>query len=204
MAKQHYCFLERFNNYFNRKVIKYDFLSEYQDKAKDNFIPVDANGAMTPFDFNPNDNITTEIIANSVPFDPDYFLLLDDKGDIVSRWFVLEQKRNRQGQWLYLLKRDVLADSYNKVVDAPLYVERGIINNLNSPLLLNNEDLRVNQIKKEEILLKDQSESPWLVMYLKKGVLGTSKTAVVDIKNAKDNVYLTFQSHVIVINNFIV
>ena len=194
MAKQYYCFLERFNNYFNRKLIRYDFLTEYQAKAKDDFIPVDANGAMTPFDFNPNDNITTEIIVNDVPFDPDYFLLLDADENIVSRWFVLEQKRNRKGQWLYFLRRDVLADSYNKVVDAPLYVERGIINNLNSPLLLNNEDLRVNQIKKEEILLKDQSESPWLVMYLKKGVLGTSKTAVVDIKNAQDNVYLTLST----------
>ena len=97
MAKQYYCFLERFNNYFNRKLIKYDFLTEYQAKAKANFIPEDVNGAMTPFDFNPNDNITTEIIVNDVPFDPDYFLLLDAEENIVSRWFVLEQKRNRKG-----------------------------------------------------------------------------------------------------------
>ena len=55
MAKQHYCFLERFNNYFNRKIIKYDALSDYEEKAENYFIPVDANGNMTPFDFNPND-----------------------------------------------------------------------------------------------------------------------------------------------------
>ena len=194
MAKQHYCFLERFNNYFNRKVIKYDFLTEYQAKSADHFIPLMPDGSMMPFDFNPNDNVMTEIIANEVPFDPDYFLLLDAEGEIVSRWFVIEQKRNRQGQWLYFLRRDVLADSFNQVIEAPVYVERGIINDLNSPLLLNNEDLRVNQIKKEEILLKDQSESPWLVLYLKKGILGSSKTAVVDIKNAKDNVYLTLNT----------
>ena len=194
MAKQHYCFLERFNNYFNRKVIKYDFLTEYQAKSANYFIPLMPDGSMMPFDFNPNDNVMTEIIANEVPFDPDYFLLLDAEGKIVSRWFVIEQKRNRQGQWLYFLRRDVLADSFNQVIEAPVYVERGIINDLNSPLLLNNEDLRVNQIKKEEILLKDQSASPWLVLYLKKGVLGSSKTAVVDIKNAKDNVYLTLNT----------
>ena len=172
MAKQHYCFLERFNNYFNRKIIKYDALSDYEEKAENYFIPVDANGNMTPFDFNPNDNITTEIIANGVPFDPDYFLLLDDDENIVSRWFVLEQKRNRQGQWLYFLRRDVLADSYEELNNAPLYVERGIINDYASPLLLNNEDLRVNQIKKREILLKDKTNCAWLVLYLKKGVLG--------------------------------
>ena len=174
MAKQHYCFLERFNNYFNRKVIRYESLSDYQDNAQDDFIPVDSEGNMTPFDFNPNDNITTEIIANGVPFDPDYFLLLDDAGEIISRWFVLEQKRNRQGQWLYFLRRDVLADSYNELAEAPLYVEKGIISDITSPLLTNNEELRVNQIKKEEILLKDKSACAWLVMYLKKGVLGTT------------------------------
>ena len=172
MAKQHYCFLERFNNYFNRKVIKYESLLDYQNKALNNFIPIDSEGNMTPFDFNPNDNITTEIIANNVPFDADYFLLLDDDAEIVSRWFILEQKRNRQGQWLYFLRRDVLADSYNEILAAPVYVEKGIINDLNSPLLLNNEDARVNQIKKKEYLLKDSTRISWLVAYLKKGALG--------------------------------
>ena len=153
MAKQHYCFLERFNNYFNRKLIKKESLEDYQSASADSFIPVDANGNMTPFDFNPNDNITTEIIANGVPFDPDYFLLLDSDGEIVSRWFVLEQKRNRQGQWLYFLRRDVLADSLDTLINAPLFVEKGMIKDYQSPLLLNNEDVNVNQIKKKEILL---------------------------------------------------
>lgn len=174
MAKQCYCFLERFNNYFNRKLIKYDALEDYQNNSQSSFIPIDDNGRMLPFDFNPNDNITTEIIANDVPFDPDYFLLLDDEENIVSRWFVLEQKRNRKGQWLYFLKRDVLADSYNNLINAPVYVEKGIINDISSPLLLNNENLIVNQIKKEEILLKDATECPWLILYLKKGALGNS------------------------------
>ena len=141
MAKQHYCFLERFNNYFNRKLIRKETLGDYENASQDSYIPTLANGSMTPFDFNPNDNITTEIIANGVPFDPDYFLLLDEDAQIVSRWYVLEQKRNREGQWLYLLKRDVLADFLEEVADAPVYVEKGQIQDSNSPLLLNNEDL---------------------------------------------------------------
>ena len=192
MAKQHYCFLERFNNYFNRKLIKYDTLEDYIDNnhSNDYFIPTDASGNMTPFDFNPNDNITTEIICNDLPFDPDYFLLLDADENIVSRWFVLEQKRNRQGQWLYFLRRDVLADSYTELSEAPIYVERGVINDISSPLLLNNEDLRVNQIKKKEILLKDKTNCAWLVLYLKKGVLGNGSigpdgdgTITIDVPN---------------------
>ena len=174
MAKQFYCFLERFNNYFNRKLIKHDALEDYETNSQSAFIPTDEQGRMLPFDFNPNDNITTEIIVNDVPFDPDYFLLLDAYENIVSRWFVLEQKRNRKGQWLYFLRRDVLADSLEQLKSAPIYVEKGIIKDFSSPLLTNNEDLRVNQIKKEEILLKDQTNCAWLVLYLKKGVLGNN------------------------------
>lgn len=172
MAKTHYCFLERFNNYFNRKLIKLDTVEGYLQEAQNGYIPVDSGAHPLPFDFNPNDNITTEIIVNDVPFDPDYFLLLDEEEKIVSRWFVLEQKRNRKGQWLYFLRRDVLADSLEELKDSPVYVERGVISDDASPLLLNNEDLRVNQIKKREILLKDKTNCAWLVLYLKKGVLG--------------------------------
>ena len=196
MAKLHYCFLERFNNYFNRKVIRYTDLADYITNSQNDFIPIGSNGEMLPFDFNPNDNITTEIIGNEVPFDPDYFLLIDADEKIISRWFVLEQKRNRQGQWIYFLKRDVLADSYEELNTVPIYVERGIINDFESPLLLNNEDLKVNQIKKQEILLKDKTNCAWLVLYLKKGVLGNNTigpdgdgTITINVPNSDVYVY---------------
>ena len=173
MAKLHYLILERFNNYFNRKLIRFESIPDYLQVAQNYYIPMTESNP-TKFDFNPNDNITTEIICNGVEFDPDYFLLFDDDGEIVSRWFVMEQKRNREGQWLYFLRRDVLADSYEELKTAPLYVEKGIINDLDSPLLLNNEGVSVNQIKKSEHLLKDSTGIAWLVLYLKKGVLGNS------------------------------
>lgn len=91
--KQYYCFLQKFNNYFNRKIIKFTSLGEYTSASEDFFIPVDSNNSMLPFDFNPNDNVTTEIIANDVPFSPDYFLLLDSEQNIVSRWFITEEKK---------------------------------------------------------------------------------------------------------------
>ena len=171
---------------------------EYQTASTRSFIPTLPDGSIMPFDFNPNDNITTEIIANDVSFHPDYFLLLDENQDIVQRWFVMEQKRNRQGQWIYYLRRDLLADSYNDLLEAPMFVEKGIIEDANSPLLLNNEDSRVNQIKKEEILLKDLSNCAWLVMYLKKGILGNSGIGPdqdgkipIDIGDDNPYVYLT-------------
>lgn len=170
--KLHYCFLERFNNYFNRKIIRYESLLDYENNSKGVFIPEDSNGVMLPFDFNPNDNVTTEIIANEVPFDPDYFLLLDDDSNIVQRWFVLEQKRNRQGQWIYTLRRDVISDNLDNLEDAPIFVEKGMLPE-DSPFIVNPEGMSLNQIKKNEIKLLDKSRSSWIIGYMAKNIGGS-------------------------------
>ena len=174
--KQYYCFLERFNNYFNRKIIKYESLIDYQNHSKDSFIPTTENGAMTPFDFNPNDNVTTEIIANSIPFDPDYFLLLDENSNIIQRWFILEQKRNRQGQWLYKLKRDVISDNLNNLINSPIFVQKGMLHE-NDPMIFNDEGMNFNQVKRSETLLKDRTRSSWIICYLAKS-LGSSNVNI--------------------------
>ena len=53
-----------------------------------------------------------------------------------------------------------MVDFSDEINTAPIYVEKGIISDVTSPLLLNNEGLTVNQIKKEEILLKDTTNCP--------------------------------------------
>lgn len=171
--KQYYCLLKKFNNYFNRKVIKYETLAEYQTAAADDYIPENAEGDMMPFDFNPNDNVTTEIIVNSVPFEPDYFLLLDADETILQRWYVLEQKRNRQGQWVYYLRRDVIVDNLNALAMAPVFVQKGWLQE-NNPLILNSEGMNFNRVKTSETLLKDFSNSAWYVAYLSKSKGGSS------------------------------
>ena len=173
--KLHYCFLERFNNYFNRKIIKYETLLEYQNNSKSFFIPQKDDGSAIQYDFNPNDNVMTEIIDNNVPFDPDYFLLFDEDENIVQRWFILEQKRNRQGQWLYQLRRDVIADNVSSLLTAPVFVQKGWLSE-GDPLVLNPEGMNFNQIKTSETFLKDFSKSAWLVAYLSKSLGGTSIT----------------------------
>ena len=166
-----YCFLEKFNNYFNRKIIKYESINDYIDHAKDSFIPIASDGNKAKFNFNPNDNVMTEIIANSVPFDPDYFLLIDDNEAIIQRWFVLEQKRNREGQWVYTLRRDVVADNFNELLEAPVFVEKGMLKE-DDPFIVNNEGMNLNQIKKSETLLKDKSQTAWIVGYMAKNIGG--------------------------------
>ena len=170
--KRYYCFLKKFNNYFNRKIIKYEDINDYLDNSEDSFFPQDIHGAALPFDFNPNDNVTTEIIANDVPFDPDYFLLLDEDQNIIQRWFCIEQKRNRQGQWLYSLKRDVVSDNLNSLLRAPIFVQKGMLHEEDS-FIFNDEGMSFNEIKKNEVLIKDRTGIAWIVGYIAKNKGGS-------------------------------
>ena len=182
--KQYYCFLEKFNNYFNRKIIKFETLSEYENNSESFFIPVDSQGGMIPFDFNPNDNVMTEIIVNDVPFDPDYFLLLDADSNIIQRWFVLEQKRNRQGQWVYQLRRDVIADNLDNLETAPIFVEKGMLAE-DDPFIVNDEGMSLNQIKKSMTQLKDRSNSAWVVGYIAKDAVASDESISVITQTKK-------------------
>ena len=67
------------------------------------------------------------ILANNVSFTPDYFLLFDSEENIISRWFVIEEKRNREGQWIYSLRRDVIADNLESLLTAPIFVHKGML-----------------------------------------------------------------------------
>ena len=189
MAKSHYCLLEKFNNYFNRKVIKFDTLNEYIADAKDYHIPENSDGTTTSFDFIPNDNVTTEIIVNDVPFTPDYFLELDLELNIKSRWFVMETVRNRQGQWVYQLKRDVIADNLNSLIKAPIFVHKGMLHD-NDPMVLNDEGMSFNQIKTMESFIKDKSMASWIVCYLAKSLT----SADVDVDLATESAITDFKT----------
>lgn len=173
-----------YNNYFNRTVKEAGELDDYIDameELSESPLPVQ----ITNMNFNPNDGITTKLVLgkgsvqepefmNWDLMSPDYLVAYGDDDAIVSRWFILETTRTRGGQYELSLKRDVLVDFKEPLATAPIYVEKGNINNLDDPLICNNEGLNVNQIKQKEILLTDNSGCPWLVMYLKKGVLGPS------------------------------
>ena len=180
--------LKGFNNYFNRKVKKYSDLAAYIGNSEVNLTYDDIN-------FNPNDGITTTIVLGNEDqldengellnweFDgsPDYIVAYTeeiipnpdpDEEDITvvhihSRWFVLECVRTRAGQYKLALKRDVIADYLNQVLNSHCYVEKGYVTTDN-PLIFNEEGVSLNQIKKSEKMLTDDTEMPWLVMYIAK------------------------------------
>ena len=162
--------LLHYNNYFNRIIKKKDTVADY--KAADTNYKEVSN-----INFNPGDGVATSIVlglgqTGSIFTSTDEFDYLvayetvDNKQVIDSRWFILEQDRKRGGQYELTLKRDVIADNYNDVINSPIFLEKGFINDVNDPLLYNSESMNVNQIKQEEIPLKDETESGWVVGYI--------------------------------------
>lgn len=191
--------LRGFNNYFNRIVKKCSTIADY--KAKSN-----SYLELENINFNPNDGVTAELVIGSVnqlednkplAWDqvgtPDYLVCYENEGDpavpvIKFRWFILESERTRNGQYRIALKRDAIAEHYDEVMNAPCYVEKGIVLNKNDPLLYNSEGARLNQIKKDEIQIKDDSDCAWLVGYLKKGAVSSAGGDDVSAVIAKDTV----------------
>ena len=93
---------------------------------------------------------------------------------VVSRWFIVDNVRTRAGQWQLTLHRDVIADYYNIIKDSPAYIEKSNLHS-DSPFIFNKEDFTVNQIKKNETLLKDKSGCPWIVGYYSRDSAGDIK-----------------------------
>lgn len=166
-------YLTGFNNYYNRqiKLPEATIVNEYANYF------IKSSGALTPFTeevatFNPNDGVMTSIIINypdgvDDEIDIDYILVANSAGDIFSKWFVLDRRRLREGQWEATLRRDIVSDNYDDVVNAPCFIEKATLS-ADSPLLWNKENISFNQIKKDEILLKDGSGCPWIVGYYAK------------------------------------
>ena len=162
--------LLHYNNYFNRIIKKKDTIADY--KAADADYKEVSN-----INFNPGDGVNTSLVLGlgqtGALFESDdefdYLVAYEVVGNdkvINSRWFILEQDRTRSGQYELTLKRDVIADNYADVLNSPIFLEKGFINDVNDPLLYNSESMNVNQIKQLEIPLKDETECGWVVGYI--------------------------------------
>ena len=155
-----YC-LQGFNNYYNRVVRKFDTLNDYFDHQNSE------GKAIVPFqgiNFVPNDCVNTEQILNwSQSWLPDYFITYDPDSGKMMRWFVMESIRQRGSQYQFRLRRDLIVDFYDSILDAPCFIEKANIND--DYIILNSENMTFNQIKTKEFQLKDATNCPWIVGY---------------------------------------
>ena len=152
-------FLKNYNNYYNR-IVKIDQLADIDNEYVD----------LQKANFNPNDDVTAshDTAKWTVDWMPDYMLKINEETEeIESRWFVLESVRLRGQQYRFTLRRDLVADFYDNIITAPIHIERAMVNSIDNPLLYNPEGFSFNQIKKEETLLKDKTNSAWYILYFK-------------------------------------
>lgn len=78
----------------------------------------------------------------------------------------MEWYKNREDQYVATLKRDVICDHYDAILEAPTFIEKGFVNDPENPLLYNKENNVFNQIKKSEKLIKDETGVAWVVGYI--------------------------------------
>lgn len=107
----------------------------------------------------------------------------NSKWIIGSSWFVMQADRTRKGQYNLTLKRDNIADHFDVIANSPAYIEKATIKNFNDPAIFNKEDLLVNQIKKQERLLKDKTNMAWLVAWIDNDIAQDTWTGLFNQKS---------------------
>lgn len=163
-----------YNNYYNRIVKKESTLNDYIDY-------VVGSPVLGVTNWNPRDGVSTEQVLNSWVYDtPDYLVVTDDSGNIVSRWFVIESEYLRGQQYRVTLYRDVIVDNYEDILQAPCFIEKATPKSIRDPAIYNNEDMTFNQIKQNETLLWDETQCPWIVGYIPRDSFKTNTTVSIE------------------------
>ena len=172
-------YLLNYNNYYNRICKKEDTLTDY--------LNYQVGDTIQGVNFNPNDGVNTELIVNTNQR-ANYLLAVEDN-TINSRWFIIESTRLRNGQHKLMLRRDLIADNYNDIVNAPCFIEKATVND-SDPAIFNSENMTFNQIKASETELKDETGSAWVVGYIPRDSFqeNTEITATASLSNNQDYV----------------
>lgn len=165
-------YVKNYSNYSDRKIkhspheyfaLTFQYLTDYETTSRTN----------VNFDF--KDGIETEITVEwSESWNPNYlFACGNESSDTnpISSWFIMEFTKIRGRQYRARLKRDVVNDYYENIMEAPSYIEKGILP-IDNDLIFNNEGLTVNQIKKKETLLKDNFHGYYYIAYVTKEAAG--------------------------------
>lgn len=163
MAKTLY--LLNFKNYFNREIeVPGNAIDDYT-YAGYSLLNTINNMSL----WNPNDGVNTVItttwFTNTIP---NYVIVTpDNSGIIESRWWVIKHERIAGTQYRLYLRRDLIADNLNLVLNGEhSYITRGHCD-ASTDLIYNKEDITVNQIKTDQIELKDPTYCPWIYIYVK-------------------------------------
>lgn len=179
--------LSGYQNYFNRQIKEpKELVAAYPQNLVSYYDTGDVNQVVN---FNPSDGVITHHVVGRPenPYDGsgDYFLWTEDGVNVTYRWFIIESTRTRQGQYNLTLKRDVIADNYNEVLNSDCFIQKATVDD-DSTLIYNQEPITTNQIKTKEIPLIDESKMAWLVGFINRETaaqtISINSSVVPDIK----------------------
>lgn len=177
-----------YNNYYNRIVKSEPGILSYSNYVIHTLL--NAN-------FNPNDGVNTEHVFGTAAANyngtGDYLIAVDEYGDIVSRWFIIENVYNRKGQWQVLLRRDLVVDFYSDILRAPAFIERAILPNTDN-FIFQPEGMTYNQILQSERILKDETNSAWVVGYVPRDAFAEDTPISVSIPSTSTSANITVSS----------
>ena len=157
--------LYKFNSYHDRILKRFDTLSDYISSPQVYDLVANAN-----FDY--KDGVTASVTYNIGTVlrgdddTPNYCLVVDSNSNICSRWYIVDGNKTRKGQYVLTLLRDGIADYFNEIKSAPIYLEKGSLKLTDTPFIFNSEDIDFNQIKTSETLLKDKTDCPWIIGFM--------------------------------------
>lgn len=150
-----------YNNYRTRIIKQEDTIYDYSAYL--------CGDIMRNINFVPGDGVNTTQLINSMSYKldsyPDYLVVANMDGSIDSRWFVMDCSRTTNGQYKFVLRRDLITDYFNQIASSDMMITRGKVTGTD-PAIFNGEGLKFNQIKTSETLLKDYTGMPWLVAYI--------------------------------------
>lgn len=157
-------YLLKYNNYYNRQIKKYGTLTNYLDYMCTSTEIGDQN-PITDLNFIENDGVQARPQPTNWSGETPDYCVLADGNKVISRWYVIDSVRTSAGQYQITLYRDLVADYYDEVVKAPMFIEKGWVNT-NDSAIWNSEEGSFNEIKTREDLLKDSTKCPWIVGYV--------------------------------------
>ena len=156
-------YILNYNNYYNRIVKRESSLADYLSTKYYN------NVVINNVNFYMNDGVNTSQVLNSF-VSGDYAILTDNASGvekIASRWFIINCKRNCKGQFDLMLRRDLIVDNFDTILNADTFIEKAILQD-SDPLILNKENMTVNEIRKYSTPIKDKTDMGYIVGYVDK------------------------------------
>lgn len=147
-------------NYYERKIIRYETIKEYGNPL----------AVYTNVNFVLNDGInTTQVLNYDIDTGtPDYALVQDIDYNTFTRWYVIEANRNRKGQCVLTLHRDVIAENLNEVLDATTYVEKGYIRDKSNPIMYTDENINTTLLPASQFSAMESTNQSWIYAYINK------------------------------------